>query len=127
MSPSSRASRKICGSFKTVEEQVEIRRAINHTPCSSSGPSSPLCSLVPELPLGFQPLVEAAELPQEAVVGSDLPFLTNHGQGGAHVQVLAKHQEGDDQRGRAAVAFPAVNVHFAYRAKSYVSFYFIFF
>lgn len=71
------------------------------------------CSLVPELPLGLQPLVESAELPQEAVVGSDLSFLPHHGQGSVHVQVSAKHQVGDDQRGRAAVAFPAVNVHFA--------------
>lgn len=72
--------------------------------------SKPRVSFVPQLALGAQPLVEQAELPQEAVVGPDLPPPPHHGQGGVDGHVLAEHQVGDDQGGRAAVALPAVDV-----------------
>uniref|UniRef100_A0A8D3D0C7 Thyroid hormone receptor alpha n=1 Tax=Scophthalmus maximus TaxID=52904 RepID=A0A8D3D0C7_SCOMX len=64
------------------------------------------------LSLGRQPLVEQTQLPKEAVVGSDLSLPANGGHGGVDVHVLAKHQVGNDQGWRAAVAFPAVDVDF---------------
>uniref|UniRef100_A0A674N0F4 Thyroid hormone receptor alpha a n=1 Tax=Takifugu rubripes TaxID=31033 RepID=A0A674N0F4_TAKRU len=56
-------------------------------------------------------LVELAELPQEAVVGADLPLVPDGGHGQAGVHFVAQHQVRDDHGGRAAVAFPAVDVH----------------
>lgn len=53
-------------------------------------------SFVPELPLGSQPLAQQAQLPEEAVIGSDFSFLSNHGQSGVNIHVLAKHQVGYD-------------------------------
>lgn len=68
-------------------------------------------SLVPELALGAEPLVQSTQLPQEAVVGPDLSLVANRCQGSVDVHVLAEHQVGDDERRRAAVAFPAVNIN----------------
>uniref|UniRef100_A0A3B5LU71 Thyroid hormone receptor alpha n=1 Tax=Xiphophorus couchianus TaxID=32473 RepID=A0A3B5LU71_9TELE len=61
------------------------------------------------------------ELPQEAVVGSDLSFLPHHGQSGVDVHFLVKHEVSDDQSGRAAVAFPAMHVHFTWRRRENAS------
>lgn len=72
-------------------------------------------SLVPQLPLGRQPLVQLAKPTQESVVGSDLPLLPHRGQSAVHVHLFVEHQVGDDQSWRAAVAFPAVNVDSACR------------
>lgn len=71
--------------------------------------------LVAELSLGSEPLVQPTELPEEAVVWADLPFVPHRGHSGVNVHVAAKHQVGYDQGGRAAVAFPAMNVHFTCR------------
>lgn len=68
-------------------------------------------SLVPELPLSAEPLVQSTQLPQEAVVGPDLSLLANRGQGSVDIHVLAEHQVGFDERRGAAVAFPAVNIN----------------
>lgn len=72
-------------------------------------------SLVPELSLSTQPLVQLTQLLQEAVVGPNFSFLTNRGQSSVDIHVLAEHQIGYDQRRWAAVAFPAMNVNFTCR------------
>lgn len=76
------------------------------------------CSFVPEGSLSCQTLVQVAELPQEAVVGSDLSFPPHHGQSAVDVHVVPKHQVGDDHSRRAAVAFPAVDVYLTCRGKN---------
>ena len=76
-----------------------------------------LASLVPEPSLSGQLLVQQAELPEEAIIGPDFPLLPHRGQSRMDVHVLAKHQKGNDQGWRAAVAFPAVNVDFTCRRK----------
>lgn len=62
-------------------------------------------------PLLGELLVELAELPQEAVVGADLPLVPDGGHGQAGIHFVAQHQERHDHGWRAAVAFPAVDVH----------------
>lgn len=64
-----------------------------------------------QLALLGEPLVELAELPQEAVVGADLPLMPDGGHGQTGVHFVAQHEVRDDHGGRAAVAFPAVDVH----------------
>lgn len=73
------------------------------------------CALGLDLALAEQALVELAELPQEAVVGADLALLAHGAERAAHVHAPPQHQVGDDQRGRAAVALPAVHQHLACR------------
>ena len=75
-------------------------------------------SLVPDPSLGRKPLVELAELPQEAIVGADLSLVAHRGHGRAHVHPVAQHQIGDDQRGRAAVALSAVDVHLTWEGQA---------
>lgn len=72
-------------------------------------------SLVPELSLSAQPLVQLTQLPQEAVVGPNFSFLTNRGQSSMDIHVLTEHQIGYDQRRGAAVTFPAMNVNLTCR------------
>lgn len=64
-----------------------------------------------ELALPQEALVELAELPEEAVVGADLAVLPHGAERGSQVHVLPQHQVGNDQRGGAAVALPAVHQH----------------
>lgn len=64
-------------------------------------------------PLLGKLLVELAELPQKAVIGADLPFMPHGGHGQTGIHFVAQHQVSDDHGGRAAVAFPAVDVHLA--------------
>lgn len=66
-------------------------------------------SIVPDVLLSAEPLVQSTQLPEEAVVGPDLSPMANRGQGSVDVHVLAEHQVGYDQRRGAAVAFPTVD------------------
>lgn len=79
----------------------------------SPTPSSALrfARLPVQLALLGELLVELAELPQEAVVGADLPLVPHGGHGQTGVHFVAQHEVRDDHGGRAAVAFPAVDVH----------------
>lgn len=91
----------VCFFFKAVER------------CSRDGQVVifQITSLVPDVLLSAEPVVQSTQLPEEAVVGPDLSPMANRGQGSVDVHVLAEHQVGYNQRRGAAVAFPAVNIN----------------
>ncbi|TNN52197.1 hypothetical protein EYF80_037627 [Liparis tanakae] len=60
-----------------------------------------------------KPPVQPTELPQEAVVGSDLSPVPHRGHGGVHVHVPAQHQ-----RYANAVALPSVAGQIVFNASS---------
>lgn len=66
------------------------------------------------MPLCHELLVEDTELTEEAVVWTDLSFMSHGGQRRVDVQVLPQHQVSDHQGGGAAVALSTVDIHLSF-------------